>query len=62
MTEYWRTQYTLAPIIVSDSANAALVVADLTEGSSIKDTVPDIGLFTVVDYGNGVFLLSRKAD
>jgi hypothetical protein len=57
-----RAQYTLAPILVSDSANADLVVADLPEGSSIKDAVPDVGLFTVVDYGNGVFLLLRKAD
>ena len=58
--QYFRAQYTLAPIIVNDSTNASLVVGDFRNTSSIEGTIRDAGLSPVADYGNGVLLLSRR--
>jgi hypothetical protein len=58
--EYLRTQYILAPIMVEDLPTGPYVVGIFRNSSSLEDVVADLGLSVVVDYGNGVFLLSRN--
>ena len=59
-TGYFRTEYALAPTIVDDSTDPALIVANLRDPSSIASIIRDKHLFLVSDYGNGAVLLSRQ--
>jgi hypothetical protein len=57
---YLRTQYALAPILVDDSTNPALVVANLREPYSVRSCIRDKDVVTIADFGNGVLLLTRR--
>ena len=59
-TGYSRTQYALAPTIVDDSTDPTLVVANLRDPSSVASIMRNRHLSLVMDYGNGVALLSRQ--
>jgi hypothetical protein len=59
-TEYFQTQYTLAPVIIGSSAEFPLVVTNLHNSSSINDLLRNRHLSPVANYGNGVLLLSRR--
>jgi len=59
-TGYSRTQYALAPRVVDDSTEQALIVANLRDQSSIVSIMRNRHLSLVMDYGNGVVLLSRQ--
>lgn len=59
--EFLRIQYTLAPLVIEDSMNAPVVVANIKDSRPVRALIPDPGPFTVVDCGNGVLLLSRKS-
>ena len=58
--EYLRTQYALAPIVVDDSPNAGLVVANFKEPYSIGDTIRDTNVIAITNFGNGVLLIRRR--
>lgn len=60
-TEYFRTQFVLAPVIVENSTNYPLVVANLHDSSMIYQIVRQRNLIVIQNYNNGVFLLSREA-
>jgi hypothetical protein len=57
--EYLRTQYALAPIMLNDSSTAFFVVAHCRNASSCQALAADLGFSEIMDYGNGVYLLSR---
>ena len=59
-TGYFRTQYALAPTLVDDSADQSLVVANLRDPSSVASIMRNRHLSLVLDFGNGVVLLSRQ--
>lgn len=59
-TDYFRTQYALAPTLVDDSTDPALVVANLRDPSSVTSIMRNKHLSLVLDFGNGVVLLSRQ--
>jgi len=60
-TEYFQTQYAFAPIVVDNSTDGPLVVANLHDPSSIERIIRERRLIPVEDYGNGVLLLSKEA-
>jgi hypothetical protein len=59
--QFFRTQYALVPTLVDDSLKHQVIVADLRDSSSIAKILHDGGLSVVSDYGNGLFVLSRRA-
>lgn len=60
-TEYFQTQYVLAPIIVDSTPDCPIEVANLHDPSSIKHIIEERQLIPVEDYGKGVLLLSKEA-
>jgi hypothetical protein len=60
LTWFFRTQYALAPILIDDSTEPSLVIANLRDPSSIAHILRDTHLSLLSDYGNGVILLSGK--
>lgn len=62
-TEYFQLQYVLAPIIVNNSPDCRLVVANLHDTSSIEHIIRERNLMPVQvqDYGKGVLLLTKDS-
>jgi hypothetical protein len=58
--EYFRTQYVLAPVVVHDSTEPSVVVANLRNPSAIASILRERRLSVVSDFGDGVVLLSRQ--
>jgi hypothetical protein len=54
---YYLTQYALAPLVVENSPNHALVIANFP---SSPPTAPPENLRLVKDFGNGVLLYAGK--
>jgi hypothetical protein len=59
-TDFFRTQYALAPILVDDSTDHGLIVANLRDPSTVASILRTKHLRIISDYGNGVVLLSRE--
>lgn len=59
-TDFFRTQYALAPTLVDDSTDHELIVGNLRDPSSLADILRTKDLRVISDYGNGVVLLSRQ--
>jgi hypothetical protein len=59
-SNFRRTQYVFAPIIVDYSLKPSLIVANLRDPSSISSILRDKHLSLVSDYGNGVVLLASQ--
>lgn len=57
--EYFQTQYSLAPVIVSDSSDSPVVVTNFHDLTLIDQLVRSKHPSLVVNCGNGVFLLKR---
>src|SRR5579864_4166178 len=53
LSDYYLTQYALAPLVVEDSTNHPLVIGNFPR--SQRSQVPD-NLKMIQDFGNGVFL------
>lgn len=60
-TEYFQLQYVLAPIIVKNSPDCRLVVANLHDTSSSEHIIRERNLLLVQDYGKGVLLLTKDS-
>lgn len=56
---YYLTQYTLAPIIVSQSLEPSLIVGNFEQPSVATTTAAAHQLTAVKDFGDGVLLLHR---
>lgn len=59
-TGFYRFQYALAPILVDDSSDHSLVVANLRNPSELGSVLRNSRLSLVQDYGRGLALLSRQ--
>lgn len=59
-TGFYQMQYALAPIVVADSTDLPLVVANFHDASSSDRVVRDRHLVLVADCGKGVFLFSNQ--
>jgi len=60
LIDYYLTQYTLSPVVVSDSLAARFVIANLRDPKSLAGLLQKQDLFLLSDYGNGIFLLSHQ--
>jgi hypothetical protein len=58
--EYFRTQYTLAPVIVDNSTDDDAIVGNFHDPESMQRIIKDSGLRVVSDFGNGVLLLAGR--
>jgi hypothetical protein len=59
-TEYFRTQYALAPVVVENSTDCRFVVANLHDPSTITRIIREQHITLEENYGEGVLLLARK--
>lgn len=57
--DYFQTQYSLAPVIINNSANFPVVVTNLHDLTLTNQLVQSTHPLSVVDCGNGVLLLKR---
>jgi len=57
LSDYYLTQYALAPLVVENSTNHPLVIGNFPR--SKPSQVPD-NLTMIRDFGNGVFLFALK--
>ena len=55
--EYFLTQYALAPVVVVDDPNQALVVSNFHTARAANDLLSEKHLVLVRDFSNGVLLL-----
>jgi hypothetical protein len=60
-SNFRRTQYVFAPVIVDYSLKPSFIVANLRDPSSISSILRDKHLSLVSDYGNGVVLLASQS-
>lgn len=60
--DYFRTQYTLAPVIVDDSTDCQLVITNLRISSSLDQVIQERHLLIVRNYGDGLALLSERSE
>ena len=58
LSDYYLTQYALAPLVVDDSPNHPLVVGNFP--TALPSQPPSENLQLVKDFGNGVLLFAQK--
>jgi len=57
--EFYLTQYTLSPVILSNSLKQGLVVGNFHSGIKDNSFLKDKKLILIQDFGNGVMLFKR---
>lgn len=58
--DYYQAQYALAPVILEMTAEREIVVGNFQDPSNAHQTLMNGNLTIQKDFGNGVFLLTRR--